>query len=433
MGNKAYLRTMPQKIQRQLSIENGKPWLCTQPALKEIIRKSEVESDFLAQADEPVDPIQTQQGVAIIPIIGSIFRYPNLFTAFGMGVSVEDIDVAIQLAKEDKDIQSIVFKIDSPGGQASGIDELAQSIRNIDKPTVAYVADLGASGAYWLATAADKIIAARSSFVGSIGAMAVFYDESKVYEQVGADKYAFYSTDSPQKITDPATDSGKKQIMDVLNYTADLFISSVAEYRGTSSEDVKKNFGRGALVNAKEALNLGMVDGIGSYEQALSLAASNGIEGLSQKVKKTLTVNKKENIHKSMGKEITSTEPGHKHVDNGHKHPALNATTDPEYIRKCERNRIIEIQGLASCSEDRAYLEPYIDDGSSPQVAAFNLLQEQLRRKQAVLQLRAEDTSELEAVGVSGQSYDPEEAQYQRVFGHIKNYGNSLKGEKNGN
>ncbi len=81
------------KHRQLLTVESGKPWLCTQPALKEIIKKSEVENDFLAQAEEPVDPIETKGEIAVIHIVGSIFRYSNLFTAFGMGVSVEDIDL----------------------------------------------------------------------------------------------------------------------------------------------------------------------------------------------------------------------------------------------------------------------------------------------------------------------------------------------------
>ncbi len=106
-------------------------------------------------------------------------------------------DIATAVA--DPAVKAIVLDIDSPGGEVTGVDELATAIRsmNAEKPIVAYGTGTVASAAYWIAAACDQVVISKTSAVGSIGCMATILDYSAAREAAGVKEYRFISSQSP--------------------------------------------------------------------------------------------------------------------------------------------------------------------------------------------------------------------------------------------
>ena len=122
--------------------------------------------------------------VAKIPIEGPITG--NGGNSFGdVAVSSSDVVEFIESADEDAQIKAILLEINSPGGSAVASDEIAAAIKKTEKPVVAVIREAGASGGYWIASAADHIIANRMSITGSIGVISSYLEFSGLMGKYG--------------------------------------------------------------------------------------------------------------------------------------------------------------------------------------------------------------------------------------------------------
>lgn len=222
------------------------------------------------QRGQPLDNTQetvVRDGVAIVPIIGPVFRYANLFTMISGGTSTDMLGLDIATAIRNPDVKAIVLEIDSPGGQAAGIHELAELIRagSAQKPVVAYVGNMAASAGYWLAAAAGEIVMDDMAMVGSIGVVRAVLDPKKAEE----DTIEFVSSQSPMKRPDPHDDAGRASIQAEVDDMAAVFIASVARLRDTTEETVLSDFGQGAVLVGQKAVDAGMADRLGSLEEVI--------------------------------------------------------------------------------------------------------------------------------------------------------------------
>lgn len=174
-----------------------------------------------AQLGRPLDGTRTvtvRDGVATIPLEGPIFRRAGLFAAISGGASVEDLGLDLTAALNEAAVSAILLNVDSPGGEVNGIAELAAMIRAAEaqKPVVAYISDLGASAAYWLASAAQEVVVASTALVGSIGVIATMPDPRRR----GDGEIQFVSSQSPRKAPDPTTESGADQLQAMVDALA---------------------------------------------------------------------------------------------------------------------------------------------------------------------------------------------------------------------
>jgi signal peptide peptidase SppA len=224
-----------------------------------------------AQLGRPLDNTRTvsvRNGVASIPIEGPIFRRANLFTEISGGASVEIIARDLNKALDDQSVRAVMLVIDSPGGEVNGINELADMLYAARgrKPITAYVEGVGASAAYWIASAADEVVADATAALGSIGVIMTMRDPSKT----SARDIEFVSSQSPNKNPNPATESGRSQIQSIVDSLADVFVSTVARNRSVSRETVLSDFGQGGILIGQKAVDAGLADRLGSYEQVLA-------------------------------------------------------------------------------------------------------------------------------------------------------------------
>ena len=131
-------------------------------------------------------PAPTTQGViAIIPLMGVIGKgLSSLEKALG-GADLNDFRKAWNAAEADPNVSEIWAYVNSPGGSAIGVEEIATMVRNTTKPTTSYVDEIAASAGYYVASATDRVIVAPSAVIGSIGVRMVIEDWSKAYENAG--------------------------------------------------------------------------------------------------------------------------------------------------------------------------------------------------------------------------------------------------------
>ncbi len=218
-------------------------------------QQSAYEQQILAQDESPL-VVAGNKGR--INVIGTLTDAPSFMARyFGGGNTVySDIVRAAAEADANPQIEDVEIYVASGGGQASA-EWLAamQAIRNISKPTRTHVGHMAASAAYGIASQADEIVAQNAlSFVGSVGVVIDTIQREGVV--------SITSSNAPDKRPDVGTEEGQATIRAMLDQVESQFIDAIAQGRGVSADDVRKNYGRGATMTAGEALKIGMIDSI---------------------------------------------------------------------------------------------------------------------------------------------------------------------------
>jgi len=220
--------------------------------------------------------------VAVLPLYGTIMPRGNVMTDISGGTSAELFGKQFMSLVDDPDISAIVLDVDSPGGQATGIDELSKMIFEARgaKPVVAVANYTMASAAYWIGSAVDELVAAPSAQVGSIGVFTVHQDISAALDKQGIKttliKAGKYKAESSEY--QPLTDEAKANIQANVDDVYLQFVGSVARNRNTDAATVGEDFGQGRVVSAKQAVKSGMADRVATLDdviQQLLDASSN--------------------------------------------------------------------------------------------------------------------------------------------------------------
>jgi protease-4 len=208
--------------------------------------------------------------VAFIPVEGVIMS-GGTSSPFGEQVASSTTIVDfIEQADRNPSIKAILLEINSPGGSAVASDEIASALRRSNKTKVAYIRELGASGGYFVASAADYIFVNRMSLTGSIGVYASYLDISGLlknfnvtYERLVAGKYK--DIGSPYK---QLTEEERAVLEQQLNAAHQIFIEEVAKNRRLPVSAVRQ-LATGEPILGTRARELGLVDAIGGKEEAV--------------------------------------------------------------------------------------------------------------------------------------------------------------------
>jgi signal peptide peptidase SppA len=209
------------------------------------------------------------QGVAVIPIYGVIAPKANLFSEMSGATTVEGLTRSFREAQADPDIGAIIFDVDSPGGSVEGITELANEIQAArgGKPIVAVANHTMASAAYWIASAADEIVASPSAMLGSIGIIAMHLDVSAQDEMVG-EKYTFITAGDGKadgNEHEPLTDETRADIQSDIDDFYDLFTGDVAQARGVPVAKITGEW-KADMFTAKRAVVAGLADRVDTLD-----------------------------------------------------------------------------------------------------------------------------------------------------------------------
>jgi protease-4 len=184
---------------------------------------------------------------------------------------------ALDRARHDRRVKAVVLRINSPGGGVTASDILYHELKKFKQETgvtiVAHIMDIGASGAYYAALAADVITAQPTSVTGSIGVIMYRVDATGLMQKVGLQAVEIASAEkkgigSPFR---PVTDDERKIFQGFVDSLYTRFTGLVAEERRLTPEDVKK-IADGRIYTSKEAQANGLIDQIGYLEDAVELA-----------------------------------------------------------------------------------------------------------------------------------------------------------------
>lgn len=215
-----------------------------------------------------------QGAVAVIPVKGPIFAKPNIFERYGLGISAETLGKMVTAAVDDPEVKAVVLDVDSPGGGVFGVPELAAKIMALrgKKPIIAHADHMAASAAYWIAAAADEIVASPSAMVGSVGVFILHMDFSEALKAEGV-KPTFIAT-TPEKVDgnpyEPLSKSGEAELRALVDDAMKMFVGAVAKGRGVTPETVRADFGKGHVLTAGDALKAGMIDKVRTLEETLA-------------------------------------------------------------------------------------------------------------------------------------------------------------------
>lgn len=175
--------------------------------------------------------------------------------------------------------RALLLDINSPGGSATGSDSLYHSLKKVaaQKPVVAYVRGIGASGGYYLCCAASKVVALPTTLVGSVGVIYVRPVLEQLLSKVGVELSVFKGgrlKDMSGFWRSP-TDEESEKFQGLITEMYDTFVSVVAQGRSLSDDKVRE-LATGEVYTARRARDLGMVDELGDFDRALELAGELG-------------------------------------------------------------------------------------------------------------------------------------------------------------
>lgn len=215
-------------------------------------------------------PFAFANGLAIVPIHGMLIN--RFGGSWGFVTGYNFIRSQVALAKNDPDVEGIIFDVNSYGGEVSGCQETADVIASARgvKPTLAVVDSACYSAAYWTASAADKVVVTPSGGAGSIGAMRMHIDVSKALESEGVVVTMIHA--GSHKVDgnpyEKLSDEVKASMQEGVDQARSDFAAAVAGYRGMSVASVMETEAR--VYSAKEAKAIGLIDEIANPQEAVA-------------------------------------------------------------------------------------------------------------------------------------------------------------------
>lgn len=211
--------------------------------------------------------------IALIRIEGTIASSTGILD----GADPTEILPLLRTSMEDPNIRAVVLRINSPGGQAAASQEIYREVmrvRSAGKPVVASIGDVAASGGYYVASAADKIIAEPGAMTGSIGVISTIPQIADLLEKLGID-YVVIKGGEFKDIGSPyreITLEEKELLQDMIDDVHDQFINDIAAGRGLDVEEVRE-VADGRILTGRQAKEWGLIDEFGNLYDAIDLAA----------------------------------------------------------------------------------------------------------------------------------------------------------------
>lgn len=232
-----------------------------------------------AQDREASTKTEPPSKVGVIYGVGNISRTHTKQESPLMGgrlFGTEEMTEAFRQVLRDESVKALVVRVNTPGGSPTGSETIWRLIRQVrDRgiPVVVSMSDMAASGGYWLATAANKIVAHPGTITGSIGVTGGKMVLAGFWERLGIGWTALQSGTNAQAMSPhhDFTEAQWRQIQHWLDFTYETFMRKVVEGRGLPPEHVAE-IAKGRVWSGAEAFQFGLVDALGGMEEAVALA-----------------------------------------------------------------------------------------------------------------------------------------------------------------
>ncbi|MDD9951685.1 MAG: signal peptide peptidase SppA [Zetaproteobacteria bacterium] len=267
------------------ALEIGMVSHLTQPeeslALLKQDAKSEVVVEFIKYAAEKMKTNSlnflgdTKDGLAIIDVVGTI----QLSGGVQGEANADSLREQLKWAGEQDKVKAVVLRINSPGGSALASDLIWSQVRALAelKPVIAVMEGVAASGGYYIASAAHKIVSSPLTLTGSIGVIGLVPSLDRLGEKWDV---GFHSLGHTQRLgmLDPGkrmTQADKEVLQEQTDQAYHLFLDRIAEARGMPTDEIHK-VAQGRVWLGLQAHQFGLVDDLGGWQQALSIAKAEG-------------------------------------------------------------------------------------------------------------------------------------------------------------
>ncbi len=222
----------------------------------------------------------------LLLFVGLSGEFETSFSGFGPRIAVVEVrgeitdsrDFVRQMKKwtENSSVKAIVVDINSPGGGVAASQEMYEQIlktRAADKLVIASMGAVAASGGYYIACAADKIVANPGTLTGSIGVILSFPTAKKLFDKIGIKFETVKSGDlkAVGSMDRPMSQEEERMLKSVIMDTYEQFVEAVANGRDRPKDEIYP-LADGSIFTGRQAYNFGLVDTLGTFEDALSMA-----------------------------------------------------------------------------------------------------------------------------------------------------------------
>lgn len=215
--------------------------------------------------------------VAIVNIKGSLVSGATGLLGSMFGVTgYDDIKAAAMWAVSRPDVKALVYNVDSGGGDVAGVNGTAEFISKLStaKPSVTFTDGYMASAAAWIGTATNYVIASDTALVGSVGILTIHSDRSQSRKAAGINDTVVRAGSEKALANpyEPLSDKAKENLQSRVDALYDVFISRMALNRNVSKVVAEEKFGQGREFVGQQAVKAGLVDKVGTLEDAVEKA-----------------------------------------------------------------------------------------------------------------------------------------------------------------
>lgn len=223
------------------------------------------------------DP-RARNKVLRVPIAGVIMENPTPVLG-AEGGTVSAVRRALAVAARDEAIRGVLLDIDSPGGGVTASDEIYRMVRAFrqehpGKKVLALFGDIAASGGYYVAAAAERIVARRTTITGSIGVIMNNYNLAEAARKLGVEAVVIKSPNTPYKDilspTRPMTETEHAMLLAIVEEMYQQFVTVVDDGRPNLDRSQVQALANGTIYSAGQALQNGLVDALGDRDDALA-------------------------------------------------------------------------------------------------------------------------------------------------------------------
>jgi signal peptide peptidase SppA len=257
-----------------MKLENSLIWLGDESSLRHVVDaqvqfRGRTDPDDIGY-DESSHLLSTAEGVGTVAVHGPLTNSDSFWNRLFGITSYNEIRNAIIEAINDDEVDRILLDMDTPGGDAKGVNELSDFILQAKqhKPIDTYVSGAAFSAGYWIASATDKIYGPKMSEAGSIGVVAILMNQADALKDKGYQVTVlrggkFKALGNPyEKLTDTA----KKIFQAKIDVMEGFFLDAVSENRNIPRASVKSQVGEGLTFFAKESVANGLMDEVISFD-----------------------------------------------------------------------------------------------------------------------------------------------------------------------
>jgi protease IV len=219
----------------------------------------------------------TGNAVAIIELKGTIVSGGGPTRLQSGVVYAENVIENLRRAEGDPAVRAVVIEISSPGGGVVASADIHAAVREMTKPVVATMVDTGASGAYYVAAGAQRILVRPATITGSIGVIATFINADGLFDTLGIEQQVVKTGPFKDQgsLYRPLTEEELEMLQAMLEESLDRFVDAIVEGRNMPEQQVRQ-VADGRIMSGQRAIELGLADEVGRLEDAVRIAAELG-------------------------------------------------------------------------------------------------------------------------------------------------------------